>query len=114
MVFAVFASAWLGASHNLCVYSEGLGDIDYFLGVGRLAVYFHSVAHIVNFVHFSGRGFARMLDCPENRRRSEEVVFYKMDAFAEAHALPEVIDQDMSHGDFLQDLEETAALLKNA
>lgn len=35
-------------------------------------------------------------------------------AFAEAHNLPEVIDQDMSHGDFLQDLEETAALLKNA
>jgi len=35
-------------------------------------------------------------------------------AFAAAHALPEVIDQDMSHGDFLKDLEETAALLKNA
>ncbi|MBP3704407.1 MAG: sugar phosphate isomerase/epimerase [Clostridia bacterium] len=35
-------------------------------------------------------------------------------AFAKAHNLPEIIDQDMSPGDFLKDLEETAALLKNA
>lgn len=35
-------------------------------------------------------------------------------AYADAHGLPEIIDQDMSHGDFLQDLADTAVLLKNA
>lgn len=33
-------------------------------------------------------------------------------AYADAHHLPEIIDQDMSPDDFLKDLEETAALLK--
>lgn len=32
-------------------------------------------------------------------------------AFARAHGVPELIDQDMSAGDFLADLEESAALL---
>ncbi|MGN0478227.1 MAG: sugar phosphate isomerase/epimerase family protein [Hominenteromicrobium sp.] len=32
-------------------------------------------------------------------------------AFAKAHGIPELIDQDMSTGDFLADLEESAALL---
>ena len=35
-------------------------------------------------------------------------------AYAVEHDLPEIIDQDMSPDDFLKDLEETAALLKNA
>ena len=35
-------------------------------------------------------------------------------AYADMHGLPEIIDQDMSRGDFLQDLADTAALLKNA
>ena len=35
-------------------------------------------------------------------------------AYADAHGLPEIIDQDMSPDDFLKDLEETAALLKQA
>ena len=35
-------------------------------------------------------------------------------AYAVANDLPEIIDQDMSPDDFLKDLEETAALLKNA
>lgn len=35
-------------------------------------------------------------------------------AVADAKGLPEVIDQDASRGDFIADLEETAALIKNA
>ena len=35
-------------------------------------------------------------------------------AYADANQLPEIIDQDLSYGDFLKDLTETAELLKNA